>query len=229
MSNSASSEALIERLTGTLQPMRPLSPPWLRASIWLGIVAVVAIVFARFSDLPSVGERLTGAADMWLALSGAVATAILSSIAAFQLNVPDRSPRWALLPLPGLLLWLGASGLGCLRSWLLPDASNADAAEATHCFKFIVMTSLPLSVLLLLMLRRGFSLRPKLTALLGGLAAASAAASLITFFHPYDATATDLGIHLVAVGIVIILNLMLGNQALKRQLQRLGTLMRRGR
>jgi hypothetical protein len=58
-----------------------------------------------------------------------------------------------------------------------------------HCLIFILGLSLPLSLLLIVMLRRGFSLRPNLTAIIGGLACASAAATLLNFIHPYDAAA----------------------------------------
>jgi hypothetical protein len=61
-----------------------------------------------------------------------------------------------------------------------------------------------LSILLVLMLRRGYPLRPNLTAATGGLAAAAAAATLLNFFHPYDAAATDLVVHAGAVVLVVL-------------------------
>jgi hypothetical protein len=64
------------------------------------------------------------------------------------------------------------------------------------------------------MLRRGFSLRPNLTAIIGGLACASAAAALLNFIHPYDAAATDLAVHALAILIVILANTILGGRIL---------------
>jgi hypothetical protein len=64
------------------------------------------------------------------------------------------------------------------------------------------------------MLRRGFSLRPNLTAIIGGLACASAAATLLNFIHPYDAAATDLAVHALAVLIVILANTIFGGRIL---------------
>ena len=118
--------------------------------------------------------------------------------------MPDRKPAWALLPVPGLLLWVGASGLGCLRSWFLPGTHPADLVEARDCLVFILGVSLPLSILLVVMLRRGYPLRPNLTAATGGLAAAAAAATLLNFFHPFDAAATDLVVHAGAVVLVVL-------------------------
>ncbi len=46
----------------------------------------------------------------WLA---SVATGVLAAVAAFLVALPDRSPRWALLPLPALAVWLASLGWGC--------------------------------------------------------------------------------------------------------------------
>ena len=82
--------------------------------------------------------------------------------------------------------------------------------QPEHCLVFILGLSLPLSLILIIMLRRGFSLRPNLTAIIGGLACASAAATLLNFIHPYDAAATDLAVHALAVAIVILANTLFG-------------------
>jgi heme/copper-type cytochrome/quinol oxidase subunit 4 len=71
-------------------------------------------------------------------------------------------------------------------------------------------------------LRRGFSLRPKLTAVIGGLACASAAATLLNFVHPYDAAATDLAVHGLAVTIVILANILFGGRLLSGEMNRSG-------
>jgi hypothetical protein len=57
-------------------------------------------------------------------------------------------------------------------------------------------------------------LRPNLTAIIGGLACASAAATLLNFIHPYDAAATDLAVHALAILIVILANTILGGRIL---------------
>ena len=216
MSDRASSpEALIQALASDLRPVRRLAPPFLRALIWLAAVAALGAALACFADLGSMARRLAAVPDMWLAGIGSILTAILAAVAAFQTSLPDRKPAWAMLPLPGLLLWVGASGLGCLRTWLVPGTHAADLAEARNCLVFILGVSVPLSILLVAMLRRGYPMRPNLTAATGGLAAAAAAATLLNFFHPFDAAATDLGIHAIAVGIVVLGNRMLSGQVLR--------------
>jgi hypothetical protein len=140
---------------------------------------------------------------------------VLAALAAFELSLPDRSERWALLPLPAALLWLGASGAGCLRTWLVPGVHPADLNDTKDCISFIVALSVPLSALLLVMLRRGHTLRPGLTAAVAGFASAAAAATLLVFFHPYDASATDVVVHAFAVALVIGANQAFGGRMLR--------------
>ncbi len=74
---------------------------------------------------------------------------------------------------------------------------------------------MPLSVALILMLRRAYSLAPPLTAAMAGLASAAAAATLLNFFHPFDAAATDLAVHAAAVVIVVVAARALGSRTLQ--------------
>lgn len=208
-----STHDLVEDLARSLTPVRRLPGPGRRALVWSGAVLTVGLLLVPMADVSGLRARLAVPDLHWAAL-GAILTAFAAALAAFQSSVPGRSPAWSLLPLPPLLLWLGASGLGCLRGWLAPAANLAEPEEMRGCFVFLMGVSLPLSVLLVLMLRRACPLRPNLTAALGGLAAAAAAAALLVPFHPHDATATDLLVHLVAVLLVVGLNGLFGGRLL---------------
>jgi len=208
-----SADDLIRHLTADLAPVRRLPPPTMRALLWLGVVAATALALIAFSDVTAVMRRLAAAPDMWLAALGSASTTIFAAIAAFQLSVPDRSRAWALLPLPSALVWIVAAGAGCLRSWLLPEAHAASMNEEKDCLLFIVGLSVPLSALLIMMLRRAFPLDPGLTAVMAGLAAAAAAATLLLLFHPFDASATDLTVHTFAVALVVTANRFLGRRS----------------
>lgn len=207
-------DSLIQGLAADLKPVRRLPRPMLRALGWLAAVAAIALGLAAFSDTQAMWERITAAPDMWLAVIGSIATAVLASIAAFELSLPDARRAWAWLPLPGALLWIGASGFGCLRVWVLPQSHVAVMTEARDCLIFIVSLSVPLSALMFLMLRRACSLQPGLTATIGGLAVAAAAATLLNFFHPYDAAVTDLVVHVLAVALVVAANRALSGRVL---------------
>jgi hypothetical protein len=196
-------------------PVRPLPEPALRALIWLMLVAAVAVAIAMFADVTALWRRMTAIPDMWLAVLGAVATMATAAFAAFELSLPDRSRGWALLPLPALALWVGASGPGCIRAYVLPGTHVAGIGEMRDCLLFIIGLSVPLWAALMVMLRRAYSLSPALTAAMAGLASAAAAATLLNFFHPFDAAAADLAMHSVAVLIVVTAARAVGSRTLQ--------------
>lgn len=205
-------DRLIGELAGSLRPVQRLPSPMLRALGWLGVVTAIAVALSCFANLDAVWQRVTAAPDLWLAVVGSTVTAIFAAVAAFELSLPDASRSWAALPLLPAALWVGASGFGCLRVWIAPQSHVADLSEARDCLIFILALSVPLSLLLLAMLRRALPLYPGLTAAVGGLAVAAAAATLLNFFHPYDAAATDLMVHAAAVALVIGANRALGGR-----------------
>lgn len=210
-----SPDRLIGALAADLRPVRPLLPPALRALAWLLFVAAVAAGLAAFANVSATGHRLSAVPDMWLAALGSIATTAAAAFAAFELSLPDRSRLWALLPLPAVVVWIGASGLGCMRGFLLPGTHVAATGETMHCLLFIIGLSLPLSVILMVMLRRGYSLAPPLTAAMAGLASAAAAATLLNLFHPFDAAAADLLVHAIAVLVVVIAARAFGTRMLQ--------------
>lgn len=217
MSSDPRHQTLIDTLGAELTPVRRLLPPWLRTLGWLAAVAAIAAgLLMHYGTAPMLG-RWTGAHDLAWAAGGAVLTTACAAWAAFALGVPGRSRAWAWLPLPGVLLWIGASGLGCLRTWIAPGTSIATIQQSVDCLAFIVGFSIPLSAWMIWLLRRACPLRPILTAILVGLASAAASASLLEICHEYDAAATDLLTHALAVGIVIAVNAAMGGRLLLRR------------
>lgn len=215
---STSHDQLIHGLAARLKPVKRLQRPVLRALAWLGVVAAIAVALAAFADVNAMWQRVTAAPDLWLAVIGSTGTAICAAIAAFELSLPDAHRVWAALPLPAAILWIAASGLGCLRTWIAPQTHVANMGEARDCLVFIVALSVPLSVALFAMLRRAHPLNIGITAAVGGLAVAAAAATLLNFFHPYDAAATDLVVHAAAVAIVIAANTALAGRLFRTTL-----------
>jgi hypothetical protein len=214
-SPASSHDRLIGGLVADLRPVRRLWPPAAQAVLWLAAVAAMAGILAAVSNPATVATRLAAAPDMWLATLGSFLTTVLAALAAFQLSFPDRKQAWALLPIPTALLWIGASGAGCLRTWLVPGTHVAGMQETGDCLLFILAVSVPLSILLIGMLRRACPLQPGLTTMVAGLAAAAAAATLLNFYHPYDASATDLVVHMAAVALVIVGNRVFAGRILR--------------
>jgi hypothetical protein len=180
----------------------------------------VAVAIAMFADVTVMWRRMTAIPDMWLAVLGSAATMATAAFAAFELCLPDRSRAWAFLPLPALALWVGASGLGCIRAYVLPGTHVAGIDETRDCLVFIICLSAPLSAALIVMLRRACSLAPPLTATMAGLASAAAAATLLNFFHPFDAAVGDLAMHSVAVLIVVAAARAVGSRTLQNSFAR---------
>jgi hypothetical protein len=214
MPDAALHDTLIETLACELRPVRRLPPPWLRAAIWLAAVAALGVVLAQLGDLSAMWRRLMATPDMWLSALGAALTVPLAAVAAFQTSMPCRSPRWALLPLPTTAIWLAFSGMGCVRLLPISGVPRAHFIDERGCLLFIIGISVPLSLLLVTMLRRACPLRPNLTAGLAGLAAAAAAATLLVPFHPYDAAVSDLVVHVFAVLLVVFVNRTLAGRLL---------------
>ena len=99
--------------------------------------------------------------------AGALLTAVLAALAAFITSVPGRTAWWAVLPLPPLVLWLGASTAGCLRRGDRRTRPETPMHPMV-CIYFIVLVSVPLSSLLMRQILRACPLRPALTASPGG-------------------------------------------------------------
>jgi hypothetical protein len=217
MSDTAAQELLIARLSRELRPVRRLGAPWKRAAAWLLAVLWIAVLLSLFTDFAALRARLMAAPDMWISQLGAMLTAVLGGWAALQTGVPGRSPWWAVLPVPALLIWVGASTAGCLRLTPIGATIAEPPMHPIMCLEFLCLVSLPLAMLLTWQLRHACPLRPGLTALLAGLASAGAAAALIALIHPFDATADDLAVHLAAVVGVVVLSRVVGARFLVKR------------
>jgi hypothetical protein len=110
-------------------------------------------------------------------------------------------------------VWIVLSGLGCLATLAVPGAQTSPF-QFMVCLSLIFVISLPLTLAMILMIRRARPLRPLRVAVLGGLAASGAAATLLVLVHPHDSAVLDLAAHAVAVVAVIGLNVLLGGRLL---------------
>lgn len=205
---------LIDGLATRLRPVRRLRSPLLRAVVWLGALAAVAA--ALFVILGGDAGSMASRAYVLPAFAAALATAVLAAVAAFELSLPDRSDLWALLPLPTFVLWLALSGLGCLAELGEPTAWGARWVEMQECLLVIVASSVPLSAVLVLMLRRARPERFGRVALVAGVASAAAAGAVLMLVHPHNSTVLDLVVHALCISAVIGLNALLGGRLLGR-------------
>lgn len=197
---------LIDLLADELKPVRRLRSPLFRGLCW-GLVAAVIVLLLAISQgvRPDFFQRL-GDASFAVALAGSAATAISAAAAAFALAVPGRSRLWALVPLPPLLLWMAAIGRQCLTHWVRYDGGAMMMGDTARCFATVILTSLPLWLLMLLMLRRSGAVRRMLPMMAGSLAVGATAGVAMDLLHTLDASAMILLWNFGTGGAIVLLS-----------------------
>ena len=184
-----------------------MASPLRRTLAWLALALLVSAAIAATFDVGAGWTRILATPGATFEWAMSLLTGVLAAYAVFQVSVPGRNPRWAWLPLPIALLWIGGLGVGCLGD----IARNAGAALAfdahgMECMRAITLTSIPLGLVLLLMVRHAGVVRPGRTALLAMLSAAALAASTVSLIH--DGRESALMVLLWHVGAVLGLSLL---------------------
>jgi len=197
---------MIDGLVRDAAPVRRLRRPIVRSALWLGAAALIVALFALVHGVrPDLATYLTERGFL-VSFGLALATGILAAVAAFLASLPDRSRWWLLLPMPALILWLASLGPQCLTEWVVasPDGGSMPGTTA-KCFLTLVVTSLPLQLGLMAMLRHAARLRPYLVAIVGGIAVAALTAAALRAMNEPDATLLVLGWNLLAAGAFVAL------------------------
>lgn len=180
---------LIASLATNLAPVRRLRPPLMRAVGWLLLAAIVLTLLAVNQGIrPDLAQRLREPVFV-VCMMASILTGILAAIAAFLVSLPDRSRLCLLLPLPSLIVWFSNVGYQCFTDWISIGPEGISVGEAARCFATLVLTSLPLSLAMLVMLRYAAPLRPTAVTVMGSLAVAAVTATALSVFHTMDATA----------------------------------------
>jgi hypothetical protein len=199
---SRRTEEVLADLVADLRPVQRLAAPGWRAAGWLTTAAAIVGAAVAWHGLrPDIGARLALPYEVgqWLA---SVATGVLAAVAAFLVALPDRSPRWALLPLPALAVWLASLGWGCFADLARMGPQALALGTSWSCLRFIIGVGLPLLGSMLWVLRHAASIRPVPVALLGGLAAAPLCSAGLSLFHHLDAALMILLWHGGAIALV---------------------------
>src|SRR5262249_29568203 len=140
-----------------------------------------------------------------LSMMAALATGILAAIASFQISLPDRARWWLLLPVPALMAWLSTITYGCLSDWVSVAPNDDRIGETVRCFATLLLTSAPLSIAMLVMLRYAALLRPTASSAMSGLAIAAMTAFSLSLVHDFDASLTilvwNLGVAVLIAGL----------------------------
>ena len=180
---------LIEALVADARPVRRLRPLAHRAALWLCLPALIfGLLTLPHSLRPELAQRLQKP-EFVISLVASLLTGVTSAAAAFMLNVPGRSGYWMLLPLPSLGVWLATIGQSCLMNWIDIGPEGTQAGATARYVGTAILTSLPLSIAMIAMLRRGAAFRPHALTLTGSLAVAAMSAAAVLLFQRMNASA----------------------------------------
>lgn len=203
---------LIDSLATSAAPVRRLRPPLVRATLWLSFAAVIlGLLAVSHGFRPDLAERLRQPMFA-VGMAASLVTGILAAVASFMVSLPDRSRLWLALPVPALLVWLSTISYGCLTDWVSIGPDGIRMGEAVRCFATLVLTSLPLSFAMLVMLRYAAPLRPSSVTMTGGLAVAAITATALSLFHSLDATVMVLVWNLGMAAVIVTLGAVFGQR-----------------
>jgi len=179
---------LIERLATRHKPIRRLPPPWKRALYWLSIALCgVAAVVMLMSPREDLAAKLTDTRFL-IEEMAALVTAAAAAFSAFWLIVPGHSRAVVLLPAAPLAIWLGSLGQGCWQAWLRFGDDAWRLSPDWVCFPAIAVVGVVPALTMVTMLRKGAPIAPRMTVMLGALAAAALGNVGLRLFHPQDAS-----------------------------------------
>jgi hypothetical protein len=188
--------ALIQELANSAAPVQRLPAPWARMLIWLAIsVPILATVIWLL--MPSDNPVATIADRRFLIEEAALlVTALTAALAAFGSVVPGYDRRILLIPLLPLAAWLASLGEGCWRNWVALGANGLTLRADWDCLPPAILIGVMPSIAMVVMLRRGAPLLPRISIALGALAVAALANLGLRVFHVGDASVMVLFWHL---------------------------------
>jgi hypothetical protein len=181
-------DELIDSLVERAAPVQRLHPPLVRTTLWLAFAGVLIVLIASGHGIRADFMENLHQPAFAVTFGAALATGILSALAAFTVSIPGRSRWWFALPLPPLAIWMSTIGYGCF-AWVSLGPDGFRFGEELRCTALLVLTSVPLAIALAAMLRYVAILRSGAVALMGGLAIAAITSAALPLFHDHDATA----------------------------------------
>jgi hypothetical protein len=206
--------ALIQELANSAAPVQRLPAPWARMLIWLALSAPFLAVI--WLVMPSEINPVAAIADRRFLFEEAalLVTALTASLAAFGSVVPGYDRRILLIPLLPLAAWLASLGEGCWRNWVALGANGLTLRPDWDCLPPAILIGVVPSITMVVMLRRGAPLLPRVSIALGALAVAALANLGLRVFHVGDASVMVLFWHLGGAAVLAGLAALAGRRVL---------------
>jgi len=194
---------LIASLAQDLAPVKRLQPPVSRAAYWLLLAgAVLAALALGLGIRPDLAQRLREPAFA-CCIGASLLTGVLAALAAFLVSLPDRTRYWPLLPVPALMAWLSAVAYQCAARWIGLGPEGIGATDVVRCCAIVVLTSLPLTLSMLFMLRYAATIRPLAVTFCGCLAVSAFTSIAIALFIAVNASIFLLIWNIGAIGLFV--------------------------
>lgn len=181
-------DQLIQQLSRGPTPVRRLPAPWQRAAIWFAISAPYVGVIIWLHSMSFDVTQVLADRQFIVEQIATLLTAIAAVTAAFCSVVPGYDRRILLLPLLPLTIWLVSIGEGCVRDWLRLGAQGLTLRADWDCLPPAALIGIVPAVAIVIMLRRGAPLYPRVSLALAALAVAALGNFGLRFFHVGDAS-----------------------------------------
>jgi hypothetical protein len=205
---------LIKRLAADNPAVRRLHPPWLRAAFWLAIALPYVAAVVRGKLMMVDPSQPLADPRFIIEQTATFVTALTAAVVAFCSIVPGFDRRLLLLPLAPLALWFASVGHGCVQDWLQFGADGLAIRPDWECLPSATIIGIVPAAAMVVMLRKGAPLYPRLTLALGALAVAAIGNFGMQIFHFRDASIMLLSWHLGSVGVLSVLAGWLGERVL---------------
>jgi hypothetical protein len=204
---------LIRHLATRAVAVHRLPPPWLRTVMWLAISLpyVSAVVVMKSAAIDFLGRI-----DVLFALeqTAILATAVTAAIAAFASVIPGHQRKICLLPLLPLAVWLASLGQGCASDWLRFGADGLQVHPDWECAPAAIFIGIVPAAAMVVMLRRGAPLAPRVSVALGALAVAAIGNFGLRIFHIGDVSVMVLVWHFGGLALILVLAGRIGRHVL---------------
>jgi hypothetical protein len=177
---------LIRSLADDAAAVRRLRPAWVRAAFWLALGLPPLLIIAAIDGIAVEPGNLVGDTRMLVEMAAILLTALTAAVCAFMSTVPGAGRIWFFVPIAPLAVWLASVGEVCVADWMRFGLASLSLRFDGTCFLPMVLMGVLPTAAMLVMLRRGAPLTPRITLVLGTLAVAALANFGLRLVHAAD-------------------------------------------